>query len=614
MGLIDNLAKRVAEEIIKSPKLPAGSVTMTEAEMRNNVAYQQQYGNTVPLDRDQVLPSVPFGPGNPLLPGAINPVGERGRPDPRRYEYQVAQNINITATKLVPFDTLRAAADQVDIIRRCLEVIKNKMVGLDWDITISDSAGEKIIGESSGDHVRAMSEARDLFNPEIERLRAFWSAPDKANGLTFADWFSIALEEILVLDAWAVWPQPAVNGDLYGFQILDGSTIKPLLDDRGMRPMAPFPAYQQILYGFPRSEFSATNEDADGEFSADELAYMVRNRRTFTVYGYSPVERCLPLADLYLKRQAWLRAEYTDGVMPEMIIETDATFGNQPELLRAYENILNDDLAGQTEQRVRAKLLPAGLTAKQFEGYGERFKDVLDDYLVTSICGHFGVLPTEIGFTPKSGLGGAGHQQGEAQSAELIGLMPLANWVSKVISNLSYTYLGMPRELEFKLMPADSSDTLSATQRDDILTKSGKKTLNEARADLGLPLLDLPEADMPILVAGSSVFLFTPEGIVTAGSPTDGSIPTETPALSDQKPTTETPVVEEPKTEVKTITSPSKEEKQELAAFQRWINKGIRKRTFNFERVDPIVGDALNKCLEDGDIDTARSLISAYTS
>ena len=614
MGLIDNLAKRVAEEIIKSPKLPAGSVTMTEAEMRNNVAYQQQYGNTVPLDRDQVLPSVPFGPGNPLLPGAINPVGERGRPDPRRYEYQVAQNINITATKLVPFDTLRAAADQVDIIRRCLEVIKNKMVGLDWDITISDSAGEKIIGESSGDHVRAMSEARDLFNPEIERLRAFWSAPDKANGLTFADWFSIALEEILVLDAWAVWPQPAVNGDLYGFQILDGSTIKPLLDDRGMRPMAPFPAYQQILYGFPRSEFSATNEDADGEFSADELAYMVRNRRTFTVYGYSPVERCLPLADLYLKRQAWLRAEYTDGVMPEMIIETDATFGNQPELLRAYENILNDDLAGQTEQRVRAKLLPAGLTAKQFEGYGERFKDVLDDYLVTSICGHFGVLPTEIGFTPKSGLGGAGHQQGEAQSAELIGLMPLANWVSKVISNLSYTYLGMPRELEFKLMPADSSDTLSATQRDDILTKSGKKTLNEARADLGLPLLDLPEADMPILVAGSSVFLFTPEGIVTAGSLTDGSMPTGIPAPSDQKPTTETPVVEEPKTEVKTITSPSKEEKQELAAFQRWINKGIRKRTFNFERVDPIVGDALNKCLEDGDIDTARSLISAYTS
>ena len=43
----------------------------------------------------------------------------------------------------------------------------------------------------------------------------------------------------------------SVSGDLYGLQILDGSTIKPLIDDRGMRPMTPYPAYQQILYGFP---------------------------------------------------------------------------------------------------------------------------------------------------------------------------------------------------------------------------------------------------------------------------------------------------------------------------------------------------------------------------
>lgn len=610
MGLLDNLAKRVAEEITKAPKLPAGSTTMTEAEMRNSLMYQQQYGNTNPLTRDQVLPSVPFGPGSPLLPGAINPVGERGRPDPRRYEYQVAQNINITATKLVPFDTLRAAADQIDIVRRCIEVLKNKMIGLDWDITLSDQAAERITTEMGGDHLRAMDKAREQFTPEIARLRAFWETPDKANGLTFADWLMISLEEILVLDAWAVWPQEAVNKELYGFQILDGSTIKPLLDDRGMRPQSPFPAYQQILYGFPRSEFSATVEDesADGEFSADQLSYMVRNRRTFSVYGYSPVERCLPLADLYLKRQQWLRAEYTDGVLPEMIIESDATFGNNPELLRAYENILNDDLSGQTEQRVRAKLMPAGLTVKQFEGYGERFKDVLDDYLVTSICGHFGIMPTEIGFTPKTGLGGAGHQKGEAESAELIGLMPLANWISKMITNLSYTYLNMPRELEFTLMPSSQADTKETAERDDVQTRGGRKTINESRADLGLPLLDTPEADMPILVAGSSVFLFTPDGLVAAGTPDPATI--QNPAdVTEQIPAEEAPKEETPK-----IETPTKAEKSELERFERWIDKGIRDRTFRFYNVDPIVGEALNRCLEDGDIDTARNLISAYIS
>jgi hypothetical protein len=66
------------------------------------------------------------------------------------------------------------------------------------------------------------------------------------------DWLNIALEEILVLDAWAIWPQKTVGGELYGLQILDGSTIKPLIDDRGMRPMPPYSSYQQILFGFPR--------------------------------------------------------------------------------------------------------------------------------------------------------------------------------------------------------------------------------------------------------------------------------------------------------------------------------------------------------------------------
>jgi hypothetical protein len=308
MGLFDRLAKAVADQIVKAPNVPAGSVVMTEADMKNRAGIMyEQYGQTTPLPRNPILPGIPFGPGQPLTPGSINPVGASGRPDPRRYEYQVAQNINITATKLVPFDTLRASADQIDILRRCIEVLKNKMVGLDWDITLADSASEKIISESGGDHVHAMARAREKYTDEIARLRTFWENPDRANGLTFSDWLMLSLEEILVIDAWAVWPQMAVNGDLYGLQVLDGSTIKPLLDDRGMRPMPPNPAFQQILYGFPRSEFTVTNENekADGEFSSDELAYMIRNRRTFSVYGYSPVERSLPLADLYLRRQQW---------------------------------------------------------------------------------------------------------------------------------------------------------------------------------------------------------------------------------------------------------------------------------------------------------------------
>ena len=402
MGLFDRLAKAVAEQIVKAPYLPPGTVTLTEQDMVNRSSpMQQTYGQSVGLPRNPIWPNVPFTPGQPIVPGSINPLREDGRPDPRRYEYQVAQNINITETRLIPFKTLRATADQVDIIRRCLEVVKNKVTGMSWDIVLSEDASERIASESGKDHVRAMAYARDKYTEDIARLRGFWENPDRANGYTFSDWINLSLEEILVIDAWAIWPQKSVGGELYGFQVLDGSTIKPLIDDRGMRPIPPNPAFQQILYGFPRSEFMAPMEmeEADGEFTSDELSYLVKNRRSWTIYGFSPTERALPLADIYLRRQQWIRAEYTDGVLPELMFKTDATFGNNPELLRAYENIFNDDLAGQTAQRKRSRVLPSGFEPVQFDGYGEKFKDILDNYLVTSICGHFGVLPSEIGFS-----------------------------------------------------------------------------------------------------------------------------------------------------------------------------------------------------------------------
>ena len=616
MGLRDRIAKALLQgQVEKGPNLPAGAVTLTETQMRLNALNQlaQNYGNSTPLPRNPWLAGVPFGPGSPITPGAINPVREDGRPDPRRYEFQVAQNINITETRLVPFKTLRASADQIDILRRCIEVIKNKVTGLDWDITLGTDASEKIAATAGGDHVRAMAKAREKYTDEITRMREFWENPDRSNGLTFSDWLMIALEEILVVDAWAIWPQRAVNGDLYGLQILDGTTIKPLLDDRGMRPMPPTAAFQQILYGFPRAEFTANDDDpkADGEFTSDDLQYLVRNRRTTSVYGFSPTERALPLADIYLRRQQWIRAEYTDGVLPELMFTTDENWGTNPDLLRAYENIFNDDLAGQTQQRKRLRLLPAGMTPVQFEAYGEKFKDTLDDYLITSICGHYGVQPAEIGFSPKGGLGGAGFEEGRAESAEAIGTQPLVNWISKMLTNISYTYLGMPRELEFKLMTSKRLDNEANARKSQIEVTSAGKTINERRSELGLPLLDTPQADMPILQAGSTTYLFSPDGIIDAATAA-GAPALEGPNATPVKPVTQ--IGQKPKEEpgVKEEEEIDNETKTEVKAFMKWANKGKRARLFEFKALDPIVGDALNRCAYEGDLESARALAKAY--
>jgi len=50
----------------------------------------------------------------------------------------------------------------------------------------------------------------------------------------------------------------------------------------------------------------------------------------------------------------------------------------------------------------------------------------------------------------------------------------------------------------------------------------------------------------------------------------------------------------------------------EVKAFMKWAAKGTRKREFEFKMIDPIVGEALNRCAVEGDLDTARSLAKAY--
>ena len=593
MGLLDRFAKRVASEIEKAPY--AGANTMNEAQMRATAGIaptQYGLGTSVPLPRSPFFANVPFSSGLPLIPGAINPVNEDGRPDPRRYEFTVAQNLNVTENRLVPFKTLRAAADQIDILRKCVEVRKAKLTGKKWDIVLSESASERIIAESGGDHIRAMAKAREKFAPEIARLRSFWETPDPQNGLNFTDWFNMAIEEIDVLDALAIWPQLKANGEIRGLQILDGSTIKPLLDDRGMRPEPDFgPAFQQILFGFPRSEFHATQDDeqSDGEFNSDELAYLVRNRRSNSVYGYSPVERALPMASIYLLRQQWLRAEFTDGVMPKAWLELPADSGITPENIKYYEQIFNDDLRGQIEARQNLRFLLPGGKLMYEPGYAEKFNDRLDDYLVTSITGHFGVLPTEIGFSAKTGLGGSGHQQGESEAANAIGIKPTSEWFSQQLSNLSYRWLGMPRELEFKFMDSERDNNEETAKRDDIRTRNGSVSINENRSDLGLPLLDTPEADMPIFVAGNSVFLTSPDGMIAAGTTTDES----------------GNVVEEP--------APTPEPaKEEVKKFLRWVRKGKANRAFKFEALESTYADTLNKFIETDDLDGARWFAEQY--
>ena len=583
------------DAVAKALNLPVGSVTQTEQQIAAQVPSS---GTTsAPLERNPADYMVPFAPGRPLIPALINPPRDDGRAGPRRYEFPVAWNLQISDQRAIPFRLLRDIADGADIVRKCVEVVKSAASGMDWDIVPLPTAVDRIIAESPNiGTAQATKQAREILLPDIARIKDFWAMPDRVNGLSMPEWLAMAVEEMLVIDALSIYPNQTLDEkNLHSLEILDGATIKPLLDDRGGRPIPPYPAYQQVLFGFPRGEFTAS-ADADGEFTVDDLVYAPRTRRPFTPYGYSAVERALPMIDLYMKRLQWLRTEFTDGVTPDMLIKTDATYGGNPELLKAYERIFNDDLSGNTEARRRMRILPEGMDPLFPPGVDSKFKPEFDEYLVKQICSHFGVMPTQIGFAPKGGLGGSGIQEGEQLSAEIIGMRPIILWMTDLCNQLSYRFLSMPKDLGFQFITGNSEDGLADAQRRQIQMATGELTLNEARSEIGRPLFSFPEADMP-MIANNMVPLAEVEELVGASAPVPEAVETEGETGTGDLTQSVAPML---------VTGLS----DELDAFRKWTKStAVGKRDFEFKHADAGDGERLN-ALAKADAVAARELAS----
>lgn len=493
------------------------------------------------MPREQFGAGGMFSPGTPITPWAIDPREPgKSRPEPRRSDFPTSVNLQLAETRLLPFSVLRDAAEKIDIIRECVEVRKAQMLGLSWDIALTPQAIKRVMADDKIDSPGVAAQAaRAKYEAEMVRLRTWWEKPDPLNQMDWPTWLALMLEEQLVVDALSIWPRRRLSGECIAFEIIDGTTIKPLLDHRGSTPIAPDPAYQQVLQGFPRGEFTASG--LGEKFLGDQLIYRPRVRRTFTPYGYPDVEKALSAADIYLKRIAWMRSEFDEGTTPATWLTLPGESKINPDQIRAYEVALNEDLRGKVDARLALRMLPPGAQPKQMATFAELYKPELDEFLIKLLCAAFNVMPTEIGFPPGSGIGGKGHQEGEENSSFRKAVRPTAEWIQSICTEISRTYLGMPDVLQFKLIGYEVEDQREAEEVADSVVKRGGGTLNEDRARRGQPLYSFPEADTPFVVTGSGlVFL---EGALEAqraaasqamgaAGPVDETVTNEVPAPS----------------------------------------------------------------------------------
>lgn len=476
-------------------------------------------GDYRPMPRDpQDLGA--FGPGQPIQPEPIDPLDPRtGRPEPRVWEYPMSWNLPGNNRREVPWQVLRAAAAGVGLIRRCIEVRKAHVADLQWSWSVRATVVEKAYNSSRDKGYDAIAaELREQHQAEIERLTARWEQPWPHQDWTFDQWIRSMLEELLVIDAGVIYPRMSLAGEILDLEQVDGSTIKPLLDHRGIRPAPPFPAYQQEVWGFPRGEWAAsTTLDAEGNvvidngYAASEMFYFRANPRVTSPYGLSPVEQALIDSRLYLKRMNWMLAEYDDGSTPLTVWEVPENPGAEmtPAQRRIWEESVNAEYGGQTAARHRMKVGMPGWQIKQLSSADERYKPDFDLHLIKLVAGYFGVTATELGFSETTGLGSAGWQEGQAEVGGRVGLRPDVKALTGLINGVSRQFLNAPPEIEFSFIDPASENDKDSDAVADAQVKRGTIVLNDDRRRLKLPLYSFPEADMPMLVGvGPAGYVF----------------------------------------------------------------------------------------------------------
>jgi hypothetical protein len=567
-------------------------------------------------DRNSLLRQMPvdprwtddqFGPLSPIPSDPLDPPNEQGFAIPRISQYQAGYNYDLSRG-LVPWDTLKAAADQ-PLARACIEIRKNRISTLGWTFRVRPQYAARIARQRGEQQYKVEDELRKEFQDEIDRLTTFWEIPDRRNGYEFPDWMSMVQEEQLVWDALAIYPQKTYGGDLLDLTVINGSTIKPLLDEQGGRPRPPFPGYQQIMYGFPRGDFTADMVDLDGKlvvpgaFSTSQLVYRRRVSRTWTPYGFSPTEQSLLDSALWDKRFRWMMAEYTEGAQPVQWLVNHNEIDWDVKQLLGYERYLNDRLAGKTGQRYRNPLLPAGIEPVRSEQAPERYTPEYDLFLIKLQAMHYGVTMPELGFSEPGGLGSTGYHEGE-EDIQFRKDLTTTRWLNSFVTNLSRTHLDMSDALEFTFLGLDEEDEGVQDAIDEGRLKLGRRTLNEVRGEIGDPPYDFPEADMPMLMTERGLVFIAgaaeaaPPGVLVEPAELNREYDDPNQDTDQNGQPGDQSKGGQPKQKVSGSPKPARPVKQspsaaemakELEQFGKWLAKGRDYREFEWRYVDPSV-------------------------
>ncbi|WP_213308195.1 phage portal protein [Paraburkholderia sacchari] len=369
----------------------------------------------------------------------------------RQFDFPVNVNLIPRARtyEAVQFDQLRALADNCDILRLVIENEKDNLAALKWKFKPRDPKKKP--------------------DDRCKQLTDFFQMPDKEH--TWDEWLRMLLEDLFVIDAPTLYPLKTKGGDVapsgnltdwYGFEPMDGATIKRFILPNGRTPLPPDPAYQQILKGIQAVDYTR-----------DELIYRPRNPRTNKIYGYSPVEQVLMTVNISIRRALNQLSYYTEGNVPDLLFGVPDNW--QPDQIKQFQTWWDSLTVGRTKKHGR--FIPGGVAPHDTKPLA--LKDEYDEWLARVICFAFSTAPTP--FIRQMNRATADNAKEEAKQE---GLLPRMNWIRNLVNYIVWKYFGWT-DIEFEWDQAEELDPLVATQIDDYNVRNGTKSVDEIRQGRG---------------------------------------------------------------------------------------------------------------------------------
>lgn len=407
-----------------------------------------------------VMPDGWMSPMAPIPPAVPAEQAQQQGVAGRQFDYPVGFNVNTQPRtgEAISFPTLRALADNYDLLRLVIETRKDQMAALDWVIRPRDKAKDP--------DQRCLDLMKWMRKPDQEHV---WQ-----------DWLRMLLEDLLVIDAPTLYRRRTMGGELFALEPIDGATITRKVDLTGRTPMEGT-AYQQVLKGVPAVDYTR-----------DELIYRPRNVRTHRVYGYSPVEQIIMTVNTALRRQMFTLDYFTQGSVPDALAGVPVEWTTeQIQQFQAYWDVLMTAEDGDMGQRRRLKFVPGEIAKNIKETKQPPLKDMFDEWLARVVCFAFSVEPTPFVAQVNRSVAETAREQSLSE-----GLAPYRLWVKSVVDSVLEADFGAD-DLEFGWADEEVIDAKTKADINCAYINAKVLHVDEVRADLGKkPLTDEQKADM----------------------------------------------------------------------------------------------------------------------